>query len=373
MDFGWSKKDEELKAQAKNFAKTLRLEEGFSRESWAACGEFGLFGSYLPRRFNGGDRSVLQTIHALVGFGSGCSDNGFSLAVNGQMWAVQEPILKFGSDEQKQRYLVGLSQGLLAGAHAMTEPEAGSDAFSLKTTAVAQDGGYLINGEKVFVGLAPVCDLALVFASTSPELGQWGISAFLVDSSTEGFAASTPHKKMGLNGSPAGSISFNNVFVPESNRLGPEGAGVSIFNHSMEWERSFIFTSHVGAMERQLEACIEFAKNRKQFGQSIGQFQSVSNRIADMQLRLDTSRLMLYRAAWLKDQNLGSPIESALTKVHLSESFLSSSLDATRIHGGRGYFSEYGIETDLRDATGGVIYSGTNDVQRQLIAKLLGV
>ena len=178
---------------------------------------------------------------------------------------------------------------------------------------------------------------------------------------------------MGLQGSPAGTIELNNVFVPEENRLGPEGAGVSIFNHSMEWERSFIFTSHVGAMERQLDACIEFAKSRKQFGQPVGQFQSVSNRIADMQIRLETARLMLYRAAWLKGQDLASPMDSALTKIHLSESFLQSSLDATRIHGGRGYFSEYGIEADLRDATGGVIYSGTNDVQRQLIAKLLGV
>ncbi|MEM7281460.1 MAG: acyl-CoA dehydrogenase family protein [Pseudomonadota bacterium] len=373
MDFAWSEQDDELKKRAAEFAGTLGSAREFSREAWAACGDFGLLGSYVPEGEGGLGRSVLQTIHMLVGFGAGCGDNGFSLAVNGQMWAVQEPVLTFGSEYQKQKYLRPMCKGLLAGAHAMTEPDAGSDAFSLKTVAVAQDGGYLLNGKKIFIGLGPVCDVALVFASTNPELGQWGVSAFLVDASSDGFTASPPNKKMGLQGSPAGTIELNNVFVPEQNRLGPEGAGVSIFNHSMEWERSFIFTSHVGAMERQLDACIEFAKSRKQFGQPIGQFQSVSNRIADMRIRLETARLMLYRAAWLKDQDLSSPMDSALTKVHLSEAFLDSSLDSTKIHGGRGYFSEYGIEADLRDATGGVIYSGTNDVQRQLIAKLLGV
>ena len=148
MDFAWSKQDDELKRRAQEFASSLGKTREFSRDSWAACGEFGLLGSYVPEVDGGLGRTLLKTIHMLVGFGAGCDDNGFSLAVNGQMWAVQEPILSFGSEYQKQKYLKPLCKGLLAGAHAMTEPEAGSDAFNLKTVAMAQDGGYLLNGKK---------------------------------------------------------------------------------------------------------------------------------------------------------------------------------------------------------------------------------
>lgn len=373
MDFSWSPAEKELKLRAKDFATELHFENGFQRQTWQKCADFGLLGAYVPEEYGGSGRSVLETIHQLVGFGAGCGDNGFSLAINGQMWAVQEPILRFGSEEQKQNYLRGLCRGELLGAHAMTEPDAGSDAFSLKTVAAKVDGGYLLNGEKCYIGLSPVCDIALVFATTNPKAGQWGVSAFIVDASTPGFLAGEAQEKMGLSASSVGSIEFKDCFVPDENRLGPEGAGVSVFNHSMEWERSFIFTSHVGAMERQLDECIQHAKTRRQFGQAISNFQSVSNRIVEMKLRLETCLLMLYRAAWQKQQGESNTIDAALTKTHLSESFVTSSLDAIRIHGAKGYFSEFGIERDLRDAVGGVIYSGTNDIQRQLVARLLGL
>ena len=255
----------------------------------------------------------------------------------------------------------------------MTEEEAGSDAFSLQATAKRVEGGYILDGDKVYVGAAPVCDLALVFASTDLTRKQWGLCAFIIEAHSEGFEVGAADEKMGLSGTSLGSISLRSCFVPERNRLGAEGAGASIFNYSMEWERSFIFASHVGAMARQLDEAVTFAAKRRQYGSAINQFQSVSNRLADMKLRLETARLLLYRCAWLKQTDQRIPLDSSLAKLHISESFVASSLDAIRIHGARGYLREYGVERDLRDATGGVIYSGTSDIQRQLIARLLSV
>lgn len=381
MDFGWTDEQLEIRRQAVDFARaelgalngSADSNREFDRSLWQRCADFGVQGSYLSKEFGGAGRDILTTILMLEGIGYGCKDNGFTLGLNGHMWAVMEPILRFGNAAQHQQYLPGMCNGSLIGAHGMTESASGSDAFSLRTTAKPVDGGYILDGHKVYIGLAPVCDLALVFASTAPERGEWGISAFIVDADSDGFAAGPVQQKMGVNGSPLGDITLTNCFVPQENRLGPEGAGVSIFNHSMEWERSFIFTSHVGAMERQLDDTIAYAGKRRVFGQRIGNFQSVSNRIADMKLRLETAKLLLYRCAWQKQHDEKIALNAALTKLHLSESFLQSSLDAVRVHGAVGYMSDHGVERDLRDATGGVIYSGTSDIQRQLIARLLGL
>ncbi|MEM7251866.1 MAG: acyl-CoA dehydrogenase family protein [Pseudomonadota bacterium] len=375
MEYTWSEEGTRAKRESRAFAESLGLSRTsrFDRSIWQRIAEAGLLGAYVPAEYGGDARSFLETVHQLIGFGSGCLDNGLSLSVNSQMWAVQEPILRFGTEEQKQSVLRGLVNGSLIGALAMTERDTGSDAFSLSTTATPVDGGYVLNGEKVYIGLGPVCDVALVFATVNPDLGQWGVTAFLVDASTPGFVAGAAEPTMGLGGSPLGTVSFDDCLVPEEHRLGPAGAGVSIFNHLVEWERSFIFASHVGAMERQLEDCIAYAKERRQFGQPIGRFQSVSNRIADMRLRLDTCQLMIYRVAMMKDEGASCAVEAALAKVQLSEAFVASSLDAIRIHGATGYLSEFGIEPDLRDAVGGLTYSGTNDVQKQLVARLLGL
>jgi len=381
MEFGWSEEQLALREQAAAFAqrelnpheRDAGAEPVFDRELWQRCADFGVQGAFVPREHGGGGRDVLTTVLMLEGIGHGCRDNGLTLGLNGHMWAVTEPVLRFGDAAQHGRWLPGLCNGALIGAHAMTELESGSDAFALSTRAQRVDGGYLLDGHKVYIGLAPVCDLALVFASTNPDRGEWGISAFVVEASRDGFTAGPAQQKMGVNGSPLGEVRLSECFVPEANRLGPEGAGVSIFNHSMEWERSFIFTSHVGAMERQLDEAVRYAGSRRTFGHKIGDYQSVSNRIADMKLRLEVAKLLMYRCAWLKQTDARIPIDAALAKLHISEAFLQSSLDAVRIHGAVGYLSEHGVERDLRDAAGGVIYSGTSDIQRQLIAKLLGV
>jgi alkylation response protein AidB-like acyl-CoA dehydrogenase len=381
MDLQWTKAQLELKDSIIDFARRelsddviVRDHEGqFSRDLWDKCARFGILGLAIPQEYGGQGKSVLTTILAMEALGYACKDNGLTGALNGQMWSIQEPILSFGDQAQKRKYLPGLCNGTLLGAHGMTEPESGSDAFSLKTRAEKCDRGYVLNGSKTMIGLAPVCDVAIVFATTDPSLGQWGLSAFLVENGTPGFHTSKAIKKLGMRTNPTGELTFQDCFVPAENRLGPEGAGVSIFSVSMEWERSFIFASHVGAMQRQLEKAIAYARERQQFGQAIGKFQSISNQIVDIKVRLETARLHLYKAAWLKEEGKPAALQSSIAKLHISEAYLESSLDAIHVFGGKGYLTDTGIERDMRDATGGVLYTGTSDIQRVVIARLLGL
>jgi alkylation response protein AidB-like acyl-CoA dehydrogenase len=288
------------------------------------------------------------------------------------MLSIQPALELFGSEEIKKKYLSRLVAGK-CGAFAITEENSGSDTYSLEATAKAVDGGYVLNGCKKYITLAPVADFAVVFATVDPTKGQWGVTGFVVDREQEGFRATKTRPKMGLRTTPIGDIVLEDCFVPEAQRLGKEGAGVGIFSKAMESERSYILAGQVGAMERQLEETIKFARNRKQFGSPIGKFQSVANRIADMKLRLETSRLLLYKVAWLESQGKPLVLEAALANLHLSETFLESSLDAVRNHGARGYLSEYEVERDFRDSAGGLVYSGTSDIQRNIIARMLGL
>jgi hypothetical protein len=310
---------------------------------------------------------------AMEGLGYGCRDNGLIFAINAQMWSVQHPILSFGTQEQKEKYLPGLCSGDLIGGQGMTEPDSGSDAYSLRTRAERSNSGYVLNGTKMMVTNAPVADLVVVYATVDPDQGASGITAFLVEKGTPGFTISRDIEKMGLRTSPMGELIFQDCYIPEENRLGAEGAGASIFNSSMEWERSSILASHVGAMEHQLETCVRYARERKQFQQPIGKFQSVANRIAEMKVRLETARLILYKVAWLKKMGKPTNMEAAIAKLYLSECFVASSLDAIRIHGGYGYMTEFEVERNLRDSIGGTLYSGTSDIQRVIIARWLGL
>jgi alkylation response protein AidB-like acyl-CoA dehydrogenase len=381
MDFSWSEEQLSFKESVIKFAQQ-ELNEGLierdkdgeiSRENWKKCADLGILGLPIPEAYGGIDADILTTMLVMEGLGYACKDNGLIFAMNAQLWSVQLPILLFGTEEQKRKYLPGLCSGDLVGAHGMSEPDSGSDAYSLRTRAERVDGGYAINGTKMFVTNAPFCDLALIFATIDPSKGMGGITAFVVEKGTPGFRVSRKLEKMGLRTSPMGELIFEDCFLPEENRLGKEGAGVSIFNSSMEWERSSILASHIGAMERQLETCISYARQRRQFGQPIGKFQSISNRIADMKVRLETARLLLYKVAWSKKVGKSAVMDAALAKLYLSECFVQSSLDAIRIHGGYGYMTEFEVERDLRDAIGGTLYSGTSDIQRVIIARWLGL
>ncbi|MEN0047845.1 MAG: acyl-CoA dehydrogenase family protein [Bacteroidota bacterium] len=350
-------------------------EGSFARDLWQKCADFGIQGLATPAAYGGAleEVNLFRAVLAMQGLGYGCKDNGLAFGLNAQMWNVQIIIALFGTEEQKQKYLPKLTDGTWIGAHALTEEASGSDTFNMQMTAEKVDGGYVLNGEKRLITLAPVADMAIIFASTNPKLKKWGITAFLLENTMEGFHVSPTRHKMGCRTVPFGEIKLENCFVPEENRFGKEGAGFSLSHQTLEYDRCFILASQLGAMERQLEECIDYVKNRKQFGHSIGKFQSISNKIAEMKLRLETSKLLLHKMVWLKEQGKPCVMEASLLKLQLSESFVASSLDAIRIHGGNGYLTDYGVERNLRDAVGGVIYAGTSEIQRNIIARLLGL
>lgn len=381
MDFSWSDEQLAYKKAVIEFAQNQLNEDlierdsaaQLSRENWKKCAEFGIQGLPFPEAFGGAEADIMTSMLTMEGLGYGCKDNGLIFGINAQMWSVQMPILHFGTEEQKEKYLSGMIRGDLIGAHGMTEPNTGSDAYNLKTRAERVDGGYVLTGTKTFVSNAPVSDLSIVFATVDTTRGMWGITAFLVETGTPGFRISRSIDKMGLRTSPMGELILEECFVPEANRVGPEGAGARIFNNSMEWERACILASNLGTMERQLEESISYARERTQYGQPIGKYQSVANRIVDMKIRLETARMLLYKVAWLKKMNKPAVMEAAMAKLYLSECFVASGLDAIRTFGGYGYTTEFEVERNLRDAIGGTLYSGTSDIQRNIIARLLGL
>jgi len=350
----------------------LDRQEKFNREGWHKCGKFGILGLPIPQEYGGSGADILTTLQALEGLGCGCKDNGLIFAMNAHLWAVELPILTFGTMAQKQKYLPKLCRGEAIAAHAISEPEAGSDIYSLKTTAVREGDNYILNGRKMFVTNAPVADLILVFATVEPLKGKKGITGFLVEKDFPGLTVKSL-SKMGLRTAIMGEVTLNDCQVPLENRLGREGSGFAIFNHSMEWERGAILASAVGTMERLLKRCLDYAKTRQQFGQPIGKFQLISSKLVAMKMRLETSRALLYQFAEVKQRGKAAHLEAAMAKWQISEAWVQSCLDAIQIHGAYGYLTEFELERELRDALGSRLYSGTSEVQQQAIAQFMGL
>ena len=381
MDFSLSAEQRELTEAATAFARrelnqdlAKREDAGeFPREAWRACADFGILGLPVPAELGGAGSDALTTALVMEALGYGCHDNGLLFSLNAQMWSVELPLLNFGTPAQQRAYLPGLVSGDIIGGHAMTEPGSGSDALRMRTRAERRGDHYLLNGTKQYITNAPVADVLLVYASVTGAPGLAGLSAFLVDAATPGLVVSSSFEKMGLRTSPMGEIALTDCLVPAGNRLGPEGAATAIFNSSMEWERSCLFASAVGAMRRQLDACVEYARSREQFGQPIGKFQGVAGKLADMYVRLEAARLLIYQVAWLKQQGRPAPAEAAAAKLFTSEAWVQSSQDAIQTHGAWGYLKEAGIERDLRDAVASTIYSGTSEIQRVILARMLGL
>jgi alkylation response protein AidB-like acyl-CoA dehydrogenase len=380
MDFAWSEHATTLHSAATDFGRSLN--EGLAerdasaepdRDAWRRCAEFGVLGLAMPERYGGLEEELPTVVHALEGLGYGCRDNGLLFALGAQAWSVQMPILLFGSDEQRERFLPGLISGEILGAHSVTEPESGSDVFSLRTTAVRDADGYVLTGHKTFITSAPIADVFLVVATVDPERGAGGLTAFLVDKGTAGLSVAEPDEKMGLRTSAMGDVYLDGCRVGEDQVLGRVGGGSAVFGAAMEWERAYILAPALGAMQRQVEQCIEYARARRQFGKPIGKNQSVSGAIVDMQLRLDTSRLLTYRTAALKQTGKRMTFEPSQVKLHVSESWVENSLAALQLHGGSGYMRELGLERELRDAVASRIYSGTSQIQRVIIASYLGL
>lgn len=381
MDFSLTAEQRELTEAATSFARQelnrdlMKREDAgeFSCEAWQACARFGVQGLPVPSELGGAGSDILTAALVMEALGYGCEDNGLIFSLNAQIWSVELPLMLFGTEAQQRAYLPGMVSGDIIGAHGMTEPGSGSDALHISTRAELHGDHYLLKGTKQYITNAPVANVLLIYASVQGHAGLAGVSAFLVDATTPGLAVSGNFEKMGLRTSPMGEITLQDCAVPVESRLGPEGAGMAIFNSTMEWERSCLFASVAGAMRRQLEACVAYARSREQFGQPIGKFQGVSDKLADMYVRLEAARSLIYRCAWLKQQGRAAPAEAAAAKLFTSEAWVRSSQDAIQVHGAWGYMKHAGIERDLRDAVASTIYSGTSEIQRVVLARMLGL
>jgi alkylation response protein AidB-like acyl-CoA dehydrogenase len=348
--------------------------QSFPRELWAKCGELGLQGLPVPEEYGGGGFDTLTTAIALEAFGYGCQDSGLVFSVCAHLLSCVVPIWKHGTEEQKRRLLPGLCDGTLVGGNATSEPGSGSDAFAMRTAAHADGNGWRINGTKMFISNGPVADVMLVYAVTDrAKAFHGGITAFLVERGAQGFGAGGKIEKMGLRTSPLGELVFDDLYVGADAVMGGVGGGGPIFTESMDWERTLLFASHVGTMQRLVEQATKYARTRTQFGQPIGRFQAVAHRIVDAKVRLETSRLLAYRTAWQLGRARNTSLEAAMTKLHVSEALVQTALDTLQVFGGYGYTTEYEIERAVRDAVGSTIYSGTSEMQRNIIARWLGL
>ncbi|MBU2711760.1 acyl-CoA dehydrogenase family protein [Zooshikella harenae] len=349
------------------------VSQKFNRDGWLQASEFGLAGLPIPEQWGGSALGALDTMLAIESLGRGCSDMGLVFSLCAHMFACAIPIWRHGTDEQKNKYLAKIASGQLIVANAITEPSSGSDAYSMKSFARKEKDYYILNGSKCFITNAPIADLMLVYAKTKQGQGYFNSSAFLIPKDMPGIEITTESAKTGLVTSPWGSVHFNECLIPSHSRIGEEGAGSPIFHDSMIWERGCLFAAYVGAMERVLQQCIEYSIERKQYDQSIGRNQSISNRLVDFKLRLETSRLLLYKAGWLYDNN--KPYEEAIaqSKLWISESAVQCGLDAIQIFGGLGVCSELGIDRLLLDALPSRIFSGTSEIQREFISRSMGL
>jgi alkylation response protein AidB-like acyl-CoA dehydrogenase len=345
----------------------------FSYDDWRACADYGIQSLLVPKSMGGSGADLGTTLLTLEGLGHGCRDNGLTFGMCAQMFTVQNSLVRFGSEQQRARWLPPMMSGKAFGSFCISEPESGSDAFALTTTAEKVDGGYRLNGVKAHITLGPIADVMVVFATTNPAAKRWGVTAFLVDTKTPGVTPGENMEKMGVRTTPFGQTVFDNAFVPDADLLGPVGAGASIFSSVLDEERAFMFVSQLGAAQRVLEQTIERAKTRKQFGQPIGSFQAVAHRIAAMKLNHETARLLMYKCAILLVQQKSFTTEAALTKLHISEMAAENAMHAIQIHGASGYITETGIEREMRDAIGGLVYSGTSDMMRNIVARMSGL
>ncbi|MBN1343111.1 MAG: acyl-CoA dehydrogenase family protein [Phycisphaerae bacterium] len=379
MNFDWTNEQLAVRGAAAEFAERelwpgfLDRDEArrFDRDLWRKLADYGLFGMAMPVEYGGNGRPLEELVLALEGIGYGCPDIGLALAVGAHLWGVVDPILRDGTEQQKQAYLPPLIDGRWIGAHNVTEWETGSDVSAMTTTALEHPDGWVVSGTKSYITNGPVADLHVVYCRLDVR-DRKRLVFLIVPPGTEGVTAHAL-PTLGTRTCSFGEVTFKNCRVPKDAALGRRGAAATLFRNAIEKERALIFAPMIGAMQRQLEIAVDYAKRRQAFGHPIGSFQAVSNRLAEMAMRLETARLLLYKAALLKAKNIRAPMESSMAKIAASEAFVRSSEDLIRTFGGAGYLTQTGAEHFLRDAVGGVLFSGTNDVLLGIIARQLGL
>jgi alkylation response protein AidB-like acyl-CoA dehydrogenase len=382
MDFSLTDEQRLLRDSIERFARgalnhdvaARDREQTFSRALWKQCAEVGLQGLPAPEAYGGSEADPVSCAVALEALGHGCRDGGLVFSLAAHILACVVPISRHGSDAQKARYLPGLCDGSLVGAHAITEPGSGSDTFAMRTKAERVAGGWRLNGTKTFISNGPVADVVVVFAVTDAGKGfHGGTTGFVVERGTPGFASGQAFEKMGLRTSPVGELVFDDAFVGDDAVLGGVGAGAAVFTTAMDWERTLLVAAHLGTIQRLLETSIAYARQRQQFGQTIGKFQAVSHRIADMKVQLEAARMLTWRAAAKLGTTRSNAMDAAIAKLFVSETLVKTAIDTIQLHGGNGFMVEYEVERALRDAIGSTLYSGTSEMQRNIIARWLGL
>ena len=329
----------------------------------------GFMGIAVPEEYGGAGMDNVCYAIAMEEISRACASTGVIMSVNNSL--VCDPILKFGSEDLRKEYLVPLASGRKLGCFGLTEPGAGSDAGAQKTTAVRDGDTYILNGTKNFITNAPYADTIVVFGMTDKAKGHRGITSFVVDMKTKGVSLGKPEKKMGIKASPTSSVIFEDVRVPAKNRLGEEGDGFKVAMATLDGGRIGIAAQALGIARASLEDALAYARERKQFGQPICDFQAIQWMLADMATEIDAARLLTWRAAWMKDRKMRHSRESSMAKLYASEAAMRAAVKGIQIHGGYGYIREYPAERHFRDAKITEIYEGTSEIQRLVISAAL--
>ncbi|MDQ6595204.1 acyl-CoA dehydrogenase [Bacillus salipaludis] len=376
MNLTFTEEQEMMRKMVKDFAANEiapfveRMEQGeFPREVLRKMGELGLMGIPVPEKYGGAAMDFTSYIIAIHEISKVSATVGVILSVHTSVGT--NPILYFGTEEQKQRYIPKLASGEYLGAFCLTEPSSGSDAASLKSRAVRDGDYYKINGTKAFITNGGEADVYIVFASTNPDKGARGITAFIVEKNTPGLIIGKDEKKMGLHGSRTVQLTFEDMLVPVANRLGEEGEGFKIAMANLEVGRIGIATQALGIAEAALEAATDYAKQRQQFGKPIAAQQGVAFKLADMATSVEAAKLLIYRAADLRKRGVKCGFESSVAKLFASRTAVEVTTEAIQVFGGYGYTEDYPVERYFRDAKITEIYEGTSEIQRIVVSKHL--
>ncbi len=375
MEYNLSEEHRMIRDTAREFAQKeiapvadeLDREERFPREIIRKLADLGFLGMLVPQEYGGNAMGNLALALVLEEINRACASTGVTVSVHNSL--VSAPIVHWGSEDLKKRYLPRLATGEILGAYALSEPDAGSDAASLKTAAVRDGDHYVLNGSKSWITTGEEADVYIVMTRTNPEERTRGITAFVVERDTPGFTVGRREEKLGLHASSTVQLFFEDARVPAENMLGSEGQGFKIAMHTLDGGRIGIAAQSVGIAQACLDASIRYATEREAFGKPIGHFQAIQWKIADMATRIEASRLLVYNAARLKDAGQPHTRQAAMAKLFASETANWAAREAVQIHGGAGYLEDFPVERYFRDARITTIYEGTSEVQRIVIAR----
>ncbi len=374
MDFSISKKEqlflnmirEFAEKEVKPLAAEVDEEERFPIETVRKMGPLGIMGIPIPKEYGGaGGNNILYTM-AVEELSRVCATTGVIVSAHTSLCCA--PIMEHGTEEQKMKYLPKLATGEWIGAFGLTEPNAGTDASAQQTFAVKEGDHYVLNGSKIFITNAEYADVYIIMAMTDKSQGTRGISAFIVEKSFPGFSVGKKEKKMGIRGSATCELIMENCIVPAENLLGKEGKGFSIAMKTLDGGRIGIASQALGIAQGAMDETVKYTKERKQFGKPLCKFQNMQFQLADMQTRIEASRLLVRKAAWKKDGKIPYSADAAMAKLFAAETAMEMTTKAVQYHGGYGYTREYPVERMMRDAKITEIYEGTSEVQRMVIA-----